>query len=167
MLPVRGAATRLWYEWLRVRLDDNVPYDEIVAGIVTAESRQDDESYLEYCESLTAACQPGKENLYAARDGMPLFWARRNLQKPEERAIGFAYAFLGVRIECAQCHKHPFDQWSKDDFDEFAKLFRNINARPNTVARDAVKIRKELLDELTGRPITLVRNGKVIDALFS
>ena len=54
---------------------------------------------------------------------MPLFWARRNFEKPEERAIGFAYTFLGVRIECAQCHKHPFDQWSKDDFEQFAKLF--------------------------------------------
>ncbi|TWU10771.1 DUF1549 and DUF1553 domain-containing protein [Allorhodopirellula heiligendammensis] len=150
VLPVRGAASRLWYEWLRVRLDDNIPYDEIVAGIVTAESRQDGESYLEYCQSLTAACQPGNEGQYAARDGMPLFWARRNLQQPEERAIGFAYAFMGIRIECAQCHKHPFDQWSKDDFDQFAKLFSNLNARPNTVAKDAVKTRKELLEELTG-----------------
>ncbi len=150
VLPIRGAATRLWYEWLRVRLDDNVPYDEIIAGIVTAESRQEDESYRDYCESMTAACQPGKEDLFAARDGMPLFWARRNLQKPEERAIGFAYAFLGIRIECAQCHKHPFDQWSKDDFDQFAKLFSNLNARPNAVAKDAVKTRQELLDQLTG-----------------
>ncbi|TWT72976.1 DUF1549 and DUF1553 domain-containing protein [Allorhodopirellula solitaria] len=164
VLPVRGAATRLWYEWLRVRLDDNIPYDEIVAGIVTANSRQEDESYLEYCESMTAACEPGKEDLYAARDGMSLFWARRNLQQPEERAIGFAYAFLGIRIECAQCHKHPFDQWSKDDFDQFAKLFGNLNARPNTVARDAVETRQELLDELTdGKKIN---NGELRKLIY-
>src|SRR5690606_33997510 len=75
---------------------------------------------------------------------------RKNFQKPEERAIGFAYAFMGIRIECAQCHKHPFDQWSKDDFDQFAKLFSNVNGRPNAVAKDAVKTRKQLLDDLTG-----------------
>ncbi|WP_052336102.1 DUF1549 and DUF1553 domain-containing protein [Rhodopirellula sallentina] len=149
-LPVRGSASRLWYEWLRVRLDDNVPYDELVEGIVTAQSRQDGEDYLEYCESMTEACKPGNEGLFASRDGMPLFWARRNFQKPEERAIGFAYAFLGIRIECAQCHKHPFDQWSKDNFDQFAKLFASINARPNAVAKDATAIRKELLDDITG-----------------
>jgi hypothetical protein len=149
-LPVRSAPSRLWYEWLRVRFDDNVPYDKIVEGIVTAESRQDGESYMDYCESMTAACRPGKEELFAARDGMPLFWARRNFQKPEERAIGFAYAFLGVRIECAQCHKHPFDQWSKDDFDQFSKLFVNINSRPNTVAKDGIATRDELLEKITG-----------------
>lgn len=150
VLPMRGAASRLWYEWLRVRLDDNVPYDEIVEGIVTAQSRQEGEDYREYCESMTEACKPGNENLFAARDGMPLFWARRNFQKPEERAIGFAYAFLGIRIECAQCHKHPFDQWSKDDFDQFSKIFASINARGNTVSKEANPIRKELLDNITG-----------------
>ena len=43
-----------------------------------------------------------------------------------DRAIGFAYTFLGVRIQCAQCHKHPFDQWSKQDFDEFKNLFQTV-----------------------------------------
>jgi len=150
VLPVRDAAGRLWYEWLRVRLDDNVPYDRIVEGIVTAESRQDGESYLDYCESMTQACRPGNEDKFAARDGMPMFWARRNFQKPEERAIGFAYAFLGIRIDCAQCHKHPFDQWSKNDFDEFAKLFANVSARQNTVERDSIPTRNKLLAEITG-----------------
>ena len=51
----------------------NVPYDEIIEGIVTAESRQEGESYLDYAESMTAACRPGKEELFAARDGRPSF----------------------------------------------------------------------------------------------
>jgi len=115
-LPVRSGATRLWHEWLRNRIEANVPYDQIVEGIVTAESRNANESYLEYCEAMTAACQPGQESQFAKREGLPLFWVRRNFQTPEDRAIGFSYTFLGVRIECAQCHKHPFDKWSKDDF---------------------------------------------------
>jgi hypothetical protein len=127
-----------------------MPYDKIVEGIVTAESRQPDESYLEYCKAMTEACQPGNEHLFAERDGLPLFWARRNFQSSEDRAIGFAYTFLGVRIECAQCHKHPFDQWSKQDFEQFAELFTPIRVNQNQVAPDAREEREELLKELTG-----------------
>ena len=149
-LPVRnGAAGRLWHEWLRARLDSNMPYDQIVEGMVAAQSRQPNESYTEYCESMTKACVDGNEELFAQRDGMPLFWARRNFQKPEERAIGFAYTFLGVRIECAQCHKHPFDQWSKDDFEQFAKLFTPIRVNANQVAPDAKKDREEMMKRIT------------------
>ena len=150
VLPLRGAATRVWHEWLRTRLDQNVPYDEIIEGIVEANSRNEGESYLEYCKSMTDACQPGNEELFAKREGLPLFWARRNFAKPEDRAIGFAYAFLGVRIECAQCHKHPFDQWSKNDFDEFAKLFGVMRYNQNQVANDAKQERDALLEKLTG-----------------
>ncbi|WP_236618085.1 DUF1549 and DUF1553 domain-containing protein [Rhodopirellula europaea] len=156
-LPIRGSASRLWYEWLRVRLEDNLPYDQIVEGIVMADNREEDESYLQYCESMTQACRPGNESQFAERSGMPLYWARRNFQKPEERAIGFAYSFLGIRIECAQCHKHPFDQWSKDDFDQFAMLFKSIEARPNTVARDSRADRDELISKITGEE--KLRNG--------
>ncbi len=149
-LPVRGAGTRIWHEWLRVRLADNVPYDEIVEGIVEAKNRDEGESYIEYCKSMTEACKPGNEQIFADREGMPLYWARRNFAKPEDRAIGFAYAFLGVRIECAQCHKHPFDQWSKNDFDEFAKLFGVMRYNQNQVASDAKADRDKLLDRITG-----------------
>ncbi|MEM1069790.1 MAG: DUF1549 and DUF1553 domain-containing protein [Planctomycetota bacterium] len=150
VLPVRNAASRLWYEWLRVRLDENVPYDQIIEGIVTAESRQANESYTEFCESMTEACKPGNEWEFAKRDGMPLYWARQNFRQPEERAIGFAYAFLGVRIECAQCHKHPFDQWSKNDFEEFAKLFAPMRYNQNQVSPEAKADRDELVAKITG-----------------
>ena len=149
-LPVRNVAARMWYEWLRKRIDQNVPYDEIVQGIVTAESRNQDESYLDYCKEMSRACQPGQASHFANREGLPLFWARRNFQTPEDRAIGFSYTFLGVRIECAQCHKHPFDQWSKDDFKQFATLFSPIKVNQNLVAADAKKERSNLINNLTG-----------------
>ena len=148
-LPVRNVASRLWYEWLRSRIADNMPYDQIVEGIVTAHSRQGDESYLEYCQAMSQACKPGNESMYAARDGMPLYWSRQDFQKPEDRAIGFAYTFLGVRIECAQCHKHPFDRWSKEDFEGFAKLFSPIRANANTVSPDAEEDRQQMISKIT------------------
>lgn len=147
-LPVRGVAPALWHRWLQTRLHTNVPYDEIVAGIVNANSREPGESYREYCESMSQACREGGADGFAERSSMPLYWARREFQKPEERAIGLAYAFLGIRIECAQCHKHPFDRWSKDDFDQFAKLFTPIRTNGNLVAKDAKKTREEMLAKL-------------------
>ncbi len=149
VFPIRNAATRLWYEWLRVRLANNMAYDDIVEGIVAADNRQPEEDYKSYCETMTEACKPGNEELFAKRDGLPMFWGRRNFQKPEERAIGFAYTFLGVRIECAQCHKHPFDRWSKNDFERFSKLFTPIRYSGTLVAKDAKQDRQELLDVLT------------------
>lgn len=149
VFPIRNAAPRLWYEWLRERLENNMAYDDIVEGIVAADNRQPDEDYVSYCETMTEACKPGNEKLFAQRDGLPMFWGRRNFQKPEERAIGFAYTFLGVRIECAQCHKHPFDRWSKNDFERFSKLFTPIRYSGTTVAKDAKQARQELLDVLT------------------
>lgn len=150
VIPVRNLAGKLWYEWLRVRLKDNVPYDKIVEGIVAAESRDENESYLDFCREMTEVCQEGGEAKFAKRQGMPFYWARRNFVRPEERAIGFAYTFLGVRIECAQCHKHPFDQWSKDDFDSFAKLFRFVDMRQNSVRPDSKAERDKLVEQLTG-----------------
>ncbi|MEO1524346.1 MAG: DUF1549 and DUF1553 domain-containing protein [Planctomycetota bacterium] len=150
VLPFQRTANKLWYEWMRTRLEDNMPYDEIIEGIVTAQTREDDETYREYCEEMTKACT-GETERFTSRSGMPLYWARRNFQKTEDRAIGFAYTFLGVRIECAQCHKHPFDQWSKQDFDEFAKVFGTIRAgNANLVSNDAKKERTQLLESITG-----------------
>lgn len=149
VLPVRNASTKIWFEWLKKRLVDNAPYDEIIEGIVAGNSRQDGESYADYCREMTQICD-GDYERFAQRDGMPLFWARRNFQKPEDRAIGFAYTFLGVRIECAQCHKHPFDQWSKQDFDDFASLFGVIRAgNANQVSPESKDERKALLEKLT------------------
>ena len=172
-LPVRGVASKLWYAWLRKRLDENMPYDEMMEGIVMAKSREQGEDYRGYCENMTKLCMPGNEDLYAAREGLPLFWARRNFQKPEERAIGFAYTFLGVRIECAQCHKHPFDQWSKNDFEDFSKLFTPIQARQNQVSPDDKKTYQAILAEVTGgeklnggelrkKVYTAARKGEVV-----
>ncbi|QEG02473.1 hypothetical protein Mal15_65940 [Stieleria maiorica] len=150
VLPVQNVGTKLWFHWLRKRLQDNMPYDQIIEGIVSANSLEEDESYLEYCREMTEICG-GDYERFADRESMPLYWSRRNFQKPEDRAIGFAYTFLGVRIECAQCHKHPFDQWSKQDFDDFSKLFGVVRSgNANQVSPESKKAREELMEKLTG-----------------
>ncbi len=137
-----------WYQWIRDRVEKNVPYDELVAGIVTAESRLPGESYRDYCAAMSEVCSDTSGEKFAERPGLVYYWARRNFQSTEDRAIGFAYTFLGVRIQCAQCHKHPFDQWSKDDFDNFEKLFARVQANQRSMQPDAKREYTKMLDEL-------------------
>ncbi len=41
-------------------------------------------------------------------------------------AEAFAHNFLGLRLQCAQCHKHPFAPWTQDDFQQFSRFFENV-----------------------------------------
>lgn len=134
-MPIQGSTSQLWYDWIYKRLSENAPYDKIVEGIVLAKSRKDGQTYAQYCEEMSGLYHPNSESKFADRDSMPFYWARNNLRQSEERAIGFAYTFLGIRIQCAQCHKHPFDQWSKDDFDAFKGFFTRVQFSQNG-ARD-------------------------------
>ena len=44
----------------------------------------------------------------------------------EQMAERTATALLGVRIECAQCHKHPFDRWTQADYRAYANIFADV-----------------------------------------
>jgi hypothetical protein len=144
---VRGNQSQHWYQWIYDRVSKNVPYDQIVEGIVTAVSREPNESYREYCEAMTEIANDKSGKSFAKRSDMMYYWARNNQQKAEDRAVAFAYAFCGVRIQCAQCHKHPFDQWSKKDFDQFERLFDGIEAKQK-LASDSKSDFDAILDGL-------------------
>ncbi len=147
-LPQNVRPSNQWYQWIYERIRDNVPYDEIVEGIIAADSRLPGESYREYCEAMTEICRDPSGKKFAERPGLVFYWARNNFRTAEERAIGIAYAFMGIRIQCAQCHKHPFDQWSKEDFDNFEKLFGMVQARQNSLAPDAKREYQAMLQDL-------------------
>ncbi|MEQ1824903.1 MAG: DUF1549 and DUF1553 domain-containing protein [Pirellula sp.] len=145
---LRDLPSQHWYQWIYDRIQKNTPYDQIVEGIVTAVSREPGESYREYCDAMTRIAKDKTGKSFAERSDMMYYWARNNQKTAEERAIAFAYAFCGVRIQCAQCHKHPFDQWSKKDFDHFERLFEDIQANQNTLQADAKKVAEELIADL-------------------
>jgi len=126
--PVRGQASQEWYDWIYKRVAENTPYDKLVEGIVVATSRNKGESYEEYCKNMSELYSKGSDKSFADRDFMPYYWARRTFRQPTDRAIGFAYTFLGIRIQCAQCHKHPFDRWTKDDFEQFTGFFASTQS---------------------------------------
>ena len=81
----------------------NRPYDEIV-------------------RELLAATGTVVENPAVA-------WYKR-VQDPKEQIEDVAQLFLGVRMQCAQCHHHPFERWSQDDYYALAAFFTRIGRKP-------------------------------------
>ncbi|MFL2870123.1 MAG: DUF1549 and DUF1553 domain-containing protein [Pirellulaceae bacterium] len=133
--PVRNQPGQHWYDWIYKRVADNAGYDDLVSGIVLATSMNDGESYEDYCKRMSDISRG--DISFADQEHMPYYWARRDFRAAPERAISFAYAFMGVRIQCAQCHKHPFDVWSKQDFEEFSGFFTGTIAGNNFPGAEA------------------------------
>jgi hypothetical protein len=117
---------RNWYDWIYRRVSENTPYDKMMEGLVLAVGRQPAQSYADYCAEMTSYVRGEHPADFTQRETMPQFWGRRNMQKPEERALVFSYTFLGVRLQCAECHKHPFDQWTQEDFKSFQAFFTGV-----------------------------------------
>jgi len=92
--------------WLWQHVADNSPYDQMVRDIVTAR------------------VSPGADSgtVLNAGSSPEAFFLVRGL-KPENLATGTARAFLGVRIDCAQCHDHPFDHWKRQQFWSLAAFY--------------------------------------------
>ncbi len=137
--------SKQWYDWIYVRLLRNEPYDKIVEGIVLSEGRQPDQSYEEFCREWTSYFRTENPADFSKRETMPHYWSRRTVRQPKDQALSFSYAFLGVRLQCAECHKHPFDQWTQQDFQQFTAFFNGI--RYGVRREDAPK-RNQMLNKL-------------------
>lgn len=121
--------SQMWHDWIRKRLHENLRYDEIVHGILCATSREGKplDEWLEQVRTLDKKALGGHDyDDYAKRETLDLYWRRQQQQPIEVWGERTAAAFLGVRVECAQCHKHPFDRWSQVDYRAYANLFAGI-----------------------------------------
>jgi hypothetical protein len=159
-----------WYEWIHRRVAENVAYDKMVAGIVLASGRKPGQSLEEYSREMSSYYRKDSPADFSQRETMPHFWARTSFQDPKERALGFTYSFLGVHLQCAQCHKHPFDQWTKKDFEQFTVFFdRIIYGTPPEdreqyvkMVNDAAPASKEKGKQADGMMAALAREGKTV-----
>ena len=100
--------TYAFHEWIRQSLQANRPYDEFVREILTATGE--------------------------IRNNPPVAWYR-NVGGEKERMQDMAQVFLGVRLQCAQCHHHPYEKWSQDDYYGLAAFFTTLEhkrPRPGT-----------------------------------
>lgn len=88
--------------WIRDAFRRNIPYDEFARGVVAARGS-------------------------TFRDGAAVVF--RDRREPEEIATMMSQLFLGIRLECAKCHHHPFEAWSQDDFYGFAAYFARVGRK--------------------------------------
>jgi hypothetical protein len=123
----KARLSQMWHDWFRKRLTENMPYDEIVRGVLCATSR-DGLSPEEYVKQVkeTEEVDKGFNTVYAERSSLDLFWRRQQRVPIEQWGEKTAAAFLGVRLECAQCHKHPFDRWTQSDYRAYANVFARL-----------------------------------------
>lgn len=93
---------RVFHQWIRDAIAAGKPLNEFARELVAARG---------------STYQNPPANLY------------RSLRDPYGRAEAVAQVFLGVRLQCARCHNHPFDRWTQDDYHQFAALFGRIDYR--------------------------------------
>ena len=97
--------------WIRRQFAENRPYDQFARAVVTAKG------------SLGA---DGPAAIFKA------------LGTPEVAARGISQVFLGVRIECAECHHHPSEKWGQDDYWALAGMFSGVALKPLPGGAEAV-----------------------------
>ena len=118
----------LYHQWLDRRIAANQPVDQMVRDLLTASGGTFDNPATNY------------------------FQLERNTLKLTEN---IAQAFLGMRIQCAQCHNHPFDRWTMDDYYGFAAFFAQIGRKRAADPREAIIFDSgsgEVNHPVTGKP---------------
>ena len=93
---------RVFHQWIRDSIAAGKPLNQFAREVIAARG---------------STYQNPPANLY------------RSLREPYARAEAVAQVFLGVRLQCAKCHNHPFDRWTQDDYHEFAATFGRIDYR--------------------------------------
>jgi hypothetical protein len=105
--------------WLWQKFRAGIPYDRLVRELLTAPISGDAQAPEPV---LRDPVRPNALAFFAVKDA-----------KPENLAAATARVFLGVQIECAQCHDHPFGRWERDQFWQTAAFFAGIDRQGDTL----------------------------------
>jgi hypothetical protein len=141
-VPLRPKRSQMWHDWFRKRVAQNMPYDEIARGVLCATSRDglEPEEWLKQVKAIDEAALSGFDTIYSERPSLDLFWRRQQNNVPiEQWGEKTAAAFMGIRLECAQCHKHPFDRWTQADYRAYANIFGSVAVGISPEARKAIE----------------------------
>ena len=101
----------LYHNWLKDQVAREVPFDDMVRSLLTSEGGTFDTPQTNFYERE-------KDSLKVAEN--------------------VAQAFMGMRIQCAQCHNHPFDRWTQDDYYGFAAFFSQIGRKNSEDFRESI-----------------------------
>lgn len=119
-----------FHSWVRDSLLANKPYDQFVREILAATG--------------TIVENP------------PVAWYKR-VKLPEQQLEDVAQLFLGVRMQCAQCHHHPFERWSQGDYYSLAAFFSQVGRKPTAIAGEDLIFHKrgtaQYVNKKTEQPV--------------
>ncbi len=104
-------AALLYYNWLQDRFTKNTPIDQIIKEMLTAEGSNFKNPAASY------------------------YQIERDTLKTTENV---AQVFMGMRIQCAQCHNHPFDRWTMNDYYSFAAFFPQVSRKQGDDPRETL-----------------------------
>ena len=108
---VSQKAMFLYYNWLVDKLSKNMPMDEMVQELLGASGGTFKNAATNFYQ-LTTETLPLTENV--------------------------AQVFMGIRVQCAQCHNHPFDRWTQNDYYSFAAFFAQIGRKGGEDYRETI-----------------------------
>jgi hypothetical protein len=120
--PTFARGSYLFNEWIRDSIADNKPFDQFAREVVAASGSLDQHP--------------------------PVAWYRQ-VKEPKQQMEDVAQLFLGTRMQCAQCHHHPFEKWSQQDYYGFAAFFANVSRKPDTAKDEESIFNKRGLAQMT------------------
>jgi hypothetical protein len=104
-------AALAYYQWLRERIAANMPFNQLVRELLSAKGGT------------------------FSNPATNFFQLEQDVLKLTENV---AQVFMGTRIQCAQCHNHPFDRWTMDDYYSFAAFFAQVKRKPAEDPRERI-----------------------------
>lgn len=140
-----SAFQRGFESWLRERFRAGVGYDQLVRELLTvpiAAEGQDAEPVLR---------DPERPN--------PLAFFAVKAARPENLAAAVTRSMLGIRLECAQCHNHPFAKWKREQFWSQAAFFAGVRKQGNGLFAP-------LIESADRHEISVSGSGKLLQAAF-
>jgi hypothetical protein len=104
--PDRAEGTFAFHDWIRQQMSQDTPYSEFVRGVLTANGHE-------------------KKN-------PPTVWFKE-IEKAENFVDDVSQVFLGQRLACANCHHHPYEKWSQDDYWGLAAFYGRVGKKNLTL----------------------------------
>ena len=119
-LQIKGS--HLYHQWLRRHVRNNTPWSQVVRQLLTARGSTFGNPPTNYYRGA-----------YNNRASVVV-------RDPQALAETTAQVFFGIRLQCAQCHNHPYERWTQDDYHHMAAWFARVKAkvdpiRPGVAAR--------------------------------
>ncbi len=100
---INKVAGQPYIDFIKDSLEDNMPYDQFVVELLSAEGKM------------------------LSKESSAVGYYLRDLNMPEDNMSNTVRIFLGTRLECAQCHDHPFDKWTQRDYFEMVAFTGGID----------------------------------------